>query len=125
MRLLAWPAVDAVNRVSDVFLGEPVLRQTADNTTCNTWLTVAIPQERAGTNQTVRPIGSQDAIPPKLRSSTVGGVVITTRTAATVRAGTWIDAVDFSGRVLYPNDPAAYAAYAPGTGGGATIGRRR
>lgn len=108
MSLLSWPAVDPARRtVIGRLMGGPVFKSRNDTTPCDDWLTINIPQERSGTNLWVRKAGSAANLPPGLRNSTVGGVMITVKPTPRPEAGTWIDDVRFEGRVLYPNGATA------------------
>ncbi|KXZ45079.1 hypothetical protein GPECTOR_59g688 [Gonium pectorale] len=116
VQLLPWPAapIPALPDLAPLsgYLGASVWNVTRDNSTCGGHLVIALPAARAGTGLRVPPRGSQGSVPPTLRFTTVGGIYVTVKEQTRGSALTAIDSIKFTGRVLYPRDPAAYAQFA-------------
>ncbi|PNH09673.1 hypothetical protein TSOC_003666, partial [Tetrabaena socialis] len=93
----------------NVTLGEPVWSAANDTTACGSELVIRLPSARSGTREAVPVRGSQGALPPRLRRTAVGGIIITVKEQQLGALPTVIEGVRFSGRVLYPRNPALYA----------------
>ncbi|PNG99732.1 hypothetical protein TSOC_014485, partial [Tetrabaena socialis] len=114
VQLLPWPAT-AIPELPALqprngTLGEPVWNATKDTTACGSELVIRLPSARSGTGEDVPVRGSQDALPPRLRRTAVGGIIITVKEQQAGALPTVIEGVRFSGRVLYPRNPAMYGA---------------
>ncbi|PNW79741.1 hypothetical protein CHLRE_08g365204v5 [Chlamydomonas reinhardtii] len=88
--------------------GQPVYSAASDSTPCGGDLVISVPSDRSGSSESVPPRGSQSELPPRLRRTAVGGIRITVKAQAKGAKPTFISSVRFSGRVLYPANPAAY-----------------
>ncbi|KAG2494617.1 hypothetical protein HYH03_007136 [Edaphochlamys debaryana] len=109
--LLPWPAVHIPGlnlTASNATLGEPVWNVSRDVSACGDTTVIPIPAERSGTAEPVPRRGTQEALPPRLRKTAVGGVLITVRAQEKGKAPTTLESVTFTGRVLYPKKPRVY-----------------
>eukprot|EP00198_Chlamydomonas_reinhardtii_P006783 XP_001696119.1 predicted protein of CSE family [Chlamydomonas reinhardtii] len=112
VELLPWPATP-IPELPDVApvsgpKGQPVYSAASDSTPCGGDLVISVPSDRSGSSESVPPRGSQSELPPRLRRTAVGGIRITVKAQAKGAKPTFISSVRFSGRVLYPANPAAY-----------------
>ncbi|PNW79749.1 hypothetical protein CHLRE_08g365065v5 [Chlamydomonas reinhardtii] len=112
VELLPWPAtpIPELPGVAPVSgpKGQPVYSAASDSTPCGGDLVISVPSDRSGSSESVPPRGSQSELPPRLRRTAVGGIRITVKAQAKGAKPTFISSVRFSGRVLYPANPAAY-----------------
>ncbi|KXZ51557.1 hypothetical protein GPECTOR_12g520 [Gonium pectorale] len=115
VELLPWPAVPipglpGLKPVAGT-LSTPIWNVTNDVMMCGTTLVIPF-GKRAGTSVTVPKRGKQDAIPPALRSTALGGVNIVLKPqpkgGSKPPGYSFVYRVTFDGRALYPNDANLY-----------------
>ncbi|GFR47652.1 hypothetical protein Agub_g9395, partial [Astrephomene gubernaculifera] len=110
VQLLKWvyPA-SVVNTTSN--LGRVVYNSTDMlGAKCQSIPAIQIGPKLSGTNLQVPRTGSQENLPKSLKSTAVGGVIITIQRPANAgnNYGPFIESVKFTGRVLYPKSETPY-----------------